>query len=218
VGSEEVVDHQRLSGAGYCFSASAPPFLSKVCLASVRRLEGKLEDDVITNDMGEGEDAEATKEGEEKKVETPSTQQPQEELEGSALLDRLRQNVSNLYGTLTDSSHPHALKLHNRLVITSNPLSPILYLRLADNEAVGQTRVEQTAVLDRISHHCLVEGGVAIVSTGGHVRKHLQLVPEPALRVAAHVCQSRDDVEVLVKALGEAVESVLLNNDGNILE
>ena len=218
VGSEEVVDHQRLSGAGYCFSASAPPFLSKVCLASVRRLEGKLEDDVITNDMGEGEDAEATKAGEEKNVETPSTQNPQEELAGSALLDRLRQNISNLYGTLTDSSHPHALKLHNRLVITSNPLSPILYLRLADNEAVGQTRVEQTAVLDRISHHCLVEGGVAIVSTGGHVRKHLQLVPEPALRVAAHVCQSRDDVEVLVKALGEAVESVLLNNDGNILE
>lgn len=27
VGSREVVDHQRLSGAGYCFSASAPPFL-----------------------------------------------------------------------------------------------------------------------------------------------------------------------------------------------
>ena len=47
VGSEEVVDHQRLSGAGYCFSASAPPFLSKVCLASVRRLEGRLDEMLI---------------------------------------------------------------------------------------------------------------------------------------------------------------------------
>jgi serine palmitoyltransferase len=28
LGSREIVDHQRLSGAGYCFSASAPPFLS----------------------------------------------------------------------------------------------------------------------------------------------------------------------------------------------
>lgn len=28
VGSREVVDHQRLSGAGYCFSASSAPFLS----------------------------------------------------------------------------------------------------------------------------------------------------------------------------------------------
>ena len=34
-GSREVVDHQRLSGAGYCFSASAPPFLSAVATASL---------------------------------------------------------------------------------------------------------------------------------------------------------------------------------------
>ena len=49
VGCEEVVDHQRLSGAGYCFSASAPPFLSKVCLESIRRLEGRL--DKMMNDI-----------------------------------------------------------------------------------------------------------------------------------------------------------------------
>jgi serine palmitoyltransferase len=49
VGCEEVVDHQRLSGAGYCFSASAPPFLSKVCLESIRRLEGRLEE--MMNDI-----------------------------------------------------------------------------------------------------------------------------------------------------------------------
>lgn len=34
-GSREVVDHQRLAGAGYCFSASAPPFLSAVASASL---------------------------------------------------------------------------------------------------------------------------------------------------------------------------------------
>ena len=28
VGSHQVVDHQRLSGAGYCFSASSPPYTS----------------------------------------------------------------------------------------------------------------------------------------------------------------------------------------------
>ena len=32
VGNEEVVDHQRLSGAGYCFSASAPPTISRISL------------------------------------------------------------------------------------------------------------------------------------------------------------------------------------------
>jgi serine palmitoyltransferase len=33
------VDHQRLSGAGYCFSASAPPFTASAALASLRLLE-----------------------------------------------------------------------------------------------------------------------------------------------------------------------------------
>lgn len=36
VGSREVTDHQRLSGLGYCFSASAPPFL---CATATTALE-----------------------------------------------------------------------------------------------------------------------------------------------------------------------------------
>jgi serine palmitoyltransferase len=39
VGNEEVVDHQRLSGAGYCFSASAPPFTASAAVASLNYLE-----------------------------------------------------------------------------------------------------------------------------------------------------------------------------------
>lgn len=35
VGSDDVVDHQRLSGAGYCFSASQPPFLAKAATAAL---------------------------------------------------------------------------------------------------------------------------------------------------------------------------------------
>ena len=258
VGSEEVVDHQRLSGAGYCFSASAPPFLSKVCLASVRRLEGKI--DEMMEEVGEGKDdaveSSETSEGEvgeeqlnvddmkvadlkaalkkrglavsgrkaelqERLNEYLSTQtkeskqsqvSPEEELSGPPLLKRLHQNISNLYSTLTNSFHPHALKLRNRLSITSDPQSPILYLRLADEEATGRTRAEQTFLLDEIAKHCLVDGGVAIVSTGGHVKKYLQLVPEPCLRLVANASQSVEDVELLVKALGEAVETVLSRN------
>jgi len=41
VGDEEVVDHQRLSGAGYCFSASLPPFLASAAQASLERLKGE---------------------------------------------------------------------------------------------------------------------------------------------------------------------------------
>ena len=54
-----------------------------------------------------------------------------------------------------------------------------------------------------------------MVSTGGHVKKYLQLVPEPSLRLVANVSQTKDDVELLVKALGEAVENVLVSNVGD---
>lgn len=39
IGNEEVVDHQRLAGAGYCFSASAPPFTASAAIASLGYLE-----------------------------------------------------------------------------------------------------------------------------------------------------------------------------------
>ena len=35
----EVVDHQRLSGAGYCFSASTPPFVAKAATVALERPE-----------------------------------------------------------------------------------------------------------------------------------------------------------------------------------
>ena len=266
VGSEEVVDHQRLSGAGYCFSASAPPFLSKVCLASVRRLEGRL-DEMLIDDVELVEDQDDIVEKDDdapivtnelnvtdmkvadlkielkkrglgvsgRKAElqerlndylsssvdmevSSSPSNPSDEISGTALIERLHQNISHLYTTLTNSAHPHALKLRNRLIITSHPQSPILYLCLADQEATGRTRAEQTSILDQISAHCLIEGKVAVVSTGGHVKKYLQLVPEPSLRLIANVSQTKDDVELLVRVLGEAVESVLVSNTGLYME
>ena len=40
IGNErEVVDHQRLSGAGYCFSASTPPFVAKAATVALERME-----------------------------------------------------------------------------------------------------------------------------------------------------------------------------------
>jgi serine palmitoyltransferase len=43
VGNEEVVDHQRLSGAGYCFSASAPPFTASAAIAAINHMESNVE-------------------------------------------------------------------------------------------------------------------------------------------------------------------------------
>jgi serine palmitoyltransferase len=38
VGNEEIVDHHRLSGAGYCFSASSPPFTASATISSLKQL------------------------------------------------------------------------------------------------------------------------------------------------------------------------------------
>lgn len=43
VGNEEVVDHQRLSGAGYCFSASSPPFTASAAIQALTQLESRSE-------------------------------------------------------------------------------------------------------------------------------------------------------------------------------
>eukprot|EP00980_Cylindrotheca_fusiformis_P014791 scaffold4026_cov117-Cylindrotheca_fusiformis.AAC.26 len=53
VGNEEVVDHQRLSGAGYCFSASTPPFTASAATAAIRYMKtnvdciGKLQSNIL---------------------------------------------------------------------------------------------------------------------------------------------------------------------------
>lgn len=39
VGTREVVDHQRLSGFGYCFSAALPPYLATAAIGAVEAME-----------------------------------------------------------------------------------------------------------------------------------------------------------------------------------
>lgn len=39
VGSHFIVEHQRLSGLGYCFSASLPPMLCQAAISALNRFE-----------------------------------------------------------------------------------------------------------------------------------------------------------------------------------
>lgn len=39
VGSHFIVEHQRLSGLGYCFSASLPPLLTQAAISALERFE-----------------------------------------------------------------------------------------------------------------------------------------------------------------------------------
>ncbi|CAB9511256.1 Serine palmitoyltransferase 1 [Seminavis robusta] len=39
IGNEEIVDHQRLSGSGYCFSAASPPFTASAAVVALNELK-----------------------------------------------------------------------------------------------------------------------------------------------------------------------------------
>ncbi|XP_012530923.1 serine palmitoyltransferase 1 [Monomorium pharaonis] len=43
VGTSFIIDHQRLSGLGYCFSASQPPLLASAAITSLNKIENNLE-------------------------------------------------------------------------------------------------------------------------------------------------------------------------------
>jgi len=44
IGNEEVVDHQRLSGSGYCFSAASPPFTASAAIQALNQLKTRPEE------------------------------------------------------------------------------------------------------------------------------------------------------------------------------
>ncbi len=60
VGDRDTVEHQRLSGSGYCFSASLPPYLAAAGIAMLRRLRCEA--------AGGGEAGERAKDGKAKRA------------------------------------------------------------------------------------------------------------------------------------------------------
>ena len=41
MGDREIIDHQRLSGLGYCFSAALPPYLATAAIGSLAILDSE---------------------------------------------------------------------------------------------------------------------------------------------------------------------------------
>jgi len=143
IGNLEVVDHQRLSGAGYCFSASAPPFVASAATAALR----------IIGKTGS---------------------------KSNSAVRNLQKNVKQLYGGLS--------KIKN-IEIHSSELSPILFVSLKKKNS--------TEKLEEIVNGFRKEG-VLIISTGGHVREHLKLVPEPRIRISVNALHTSTHIETIV--------------------
>lgn len=92
-GSREMVDHQRLSGLGYCFSASLPPYLASTTMAAL---------DIIEQDQG----ARATS-----------------LTKNARLFRQLLENEKTLFDTVSDGEHGISPLIHVRLAPVSTDTS-----------------------------------------------------------------------------------------------
>ena len=152
VGTEEIVDHQRLSGSGYCFSAASPPFTASAAIAALAQMRSHPE-----------------------------------------LLVRLRENQAYLYDQVTAM----CAQLDGVLVVTSDPLSPITMLSVAD---IPETdNLDEVAFCREVAREALALG-VAVVSTR---------TDPPRLRLTISAAHSGVDVDVCISAFKEAVQIVV---------
>ena len=156
VGSEEDVDHQRLSGAGYCFSASAPPFLANAAIASLERIKNN-----------------------------------------PVLVERVKRNRDVMYQTLLGPVMKGVVP--DRLGVVSDSLSAMVFLQLSGRESEVSVE-EQICMLDDIRDRCL-RHGVALVSTGSHVKGHLQSMPPPGLRLTVSALHTEEEIRKVAQVL-----------------
>jgi serine palmitoyltransferase len=156
VGNEEVVDHQRLSGAGYCFSASAPPFTASAAMTSLQLMENEPE-----------------------------------------LVQKLQSNVKYMYEQLES-------KLIKKLVVTSDPRSPIVVLQLERESEY------EAAIMSGIMQECL-QRGVAVVATGQDSSSHMRTVLAPCIRLTVSTLHTQEDIDKAIHTLVDAADLITSN-------
>lgn len=154
IGNEEVVDHQRLSGAGYCFSASAPPFTASAAIAALQHMEAHPK-----------------------------------------CVTRLQEKVAYMYKKLGEADLTH-------LVVTSDERSPVVVLQLYKES------IYEADITNGIMHECM-NRGIAIVATGQDASSHLRTELAPAIRLTVSSLQTKDDIDIAIKALVDSSKLVV---------
>ena len=125
-----------------------------------------------------------------------------------ALVKGLQEKVEFFYKLLEESleaseNESKRTKLKDLVKVTSTHcVSPIVVIRL--NEKTELTREEQVDVMNSVASECL-EKGIFVVSTGSHIYHHLHRVPPPSLRLTIMAKQSKEDIELALDVLKQAI-------------
>jgi serine palmitoyltransferase len=190
VGSREVVDHQRLSGAGYCFSASAPPFLCTAATTALHLLEDEpeLAKNLQARSAKIHEGLKKALNGSFKVNSLPVSPIQLASLAVAGLDEAYDQNVKDLF-----KGSGSAVALPD--------LAPA---QVRNN--VARRKLEE-AILSRFVEAVADEGSVLVTYT-----QYLptdSLAPRPSLKINVSLAHTEAEVEQLYKALAAACKNKL---------
>ena len=188
IGNEEVVDHQRLSGAGYCFSASLPPSLASAAQASLKRMETHPQIlDVLKNNISYFYSA----------------------LHAALDGNGIGNGNGNGNGIGNGNGNGIGNGINTLTVTSTEGISPLVFLQITkhrdddndnNDDSKHLSRKQQIEILDEIAKKCLING-VFVVSTGRHVMHHLHKIPPPALRLVIMAKYIKSNINTAIKLL-----------------
>lgn len=198
VGVHEVVEHQRLNGAGYCFSASAPPFLATVAQTalSILEKEGPLHLETLH------------------KIKIFTINR----LQSSAIEET--QTFPNLFDIVSSNDSPI---IHLRLKQQYRDTASISFedndeqlknmsdeelLRLSEEIKLQKivSLARERGILISMTHYIDIPSGVSSASSSDII----PTIPPPTIRVIVHSQHTEEYIMLLTRILREASAEVIL--------
>lgn len=183
IGSREVVDHQRLSGAGYCFSASAPPFLCAAASSALQQLQEHPELPARLRARCEAVHASLEK-------------------AGKGAFRVVSSPVSPVKHCLLDvgefAGKPHGAG-------TAAGAASLPELSVATQKAATAARCREERILAAVVANMAASG---VLATFSHQLPGDALAPRPTLKVSVSLAHSDADIAALVKAVEAAARAV----------
>jgi len=210
VGSREVVDHQRLSGAGYCFSASAPPYLCAAASTAVRLLQedpglpGRLATRCVAVHAALAAACGATLELAGDPLSPVKHLRLRADTRGLAQ-QLARQPRTDSGGGGGGSSPTTAAAAPSPAAAAASPAAGLGDLSAAAARATVAARAVDEAVLAAAAQACLAEG--ALVGLTRYLPSDA-LAPRPSLRVCVTLLHTEEELQLLARAVACAAAAV----------
>ena len=119
------------------------------------------------------------------------------------LVQRLQANIRYIYKRL--DANKNLLTLKAKLIVTSDPRSPIVVLQLE------RESIYESAIMSRIMRECL-QRGVAIVASSGQdasASSHFRTELAPCIRMTVSALHTKDDADKAIDTLIDSAISVI---------